>query len=258
MTNPKKPLTNSALIKQIEQLRREYNQTNEQLFYQALREATFLTPVSIDSGTMPAGATDELIITQESQVEFIQIADQADHYFLLAFTDGQELERWSHGQAVQTLLLNLHDFLHLLSNYNEGKTNGVVLNPFSHNIVFDRELLQDILNQPMPKRPKSAVQISTPQPYPIELVKQLKQQLTKLTDVEKVYLLLMHRQKSESYLLIVDAGEEPEQYFQAIAELAKPLLKGSEQLDFAPYNHPFGREASEGQEPFYQKGITTH
>ncbi|MCP1125732.1 hypothetical protein CN326_04075 [Bacillus sp. AFS018417] len=245
------PLTNPDLIRSLEKLKQEYNQTNEYQFFKDILEAKFLAPVIINPSPNTKGG--KAILNENTTLTLINITDVNGIDYLPAFTDWEELRKWNQDDDIQTLIFTFKDYEKIILEDNRD-LKGFVLNPFGQNIIFGKEQIQSVNNSVIKVQKNESVMLGIPKDYPLEMVEALKNHLPKLPSVKKVYLMLMIRgEVDKSYLLVVDSNGEYNKIFGEMAEIATKYLKLEEKLDFVPFAEEFGRNAVKDQQPFYSK-----
>lgn len=181
--------------------------------------------------------------------------------FYPAFTDKEEMAKWQDMKEPKTVLLSLHDYVALVMK-NED-TNGIVVNPFSENMMVDKKILEhlrkkkELLVTGMTKETvsdKTPMTLSDITEFPVELAKAIEGVVKEEPCVEQAWLRLMKKEGEISYLLIVDVSlpGNLEIIFNRIAEAARPHLHGM-LVNIISYKSDFGRKATEGVPSFYQK-----
>ncbi|WP_186306497.1 enhanced serine sensitivity protein SseB [Siminovitchia fortis] len=249
MVDVNKPVTNPDLVKSVAVLREEPSRGNEQAFFHELLKAHFLAPVIIDP--MPENTGGESVLEKDTKIQFAGITTQDGKTFFPAFTDWDELRKWSSEPNQQTLITTFKDYESMLGN---GSFEGVVINPFGENLLIDGNLIEIINNSALQMDEGESVMIGIPNDYPTEMIDALKKQLPKMAHVKSAYLLLMVRnQTDQSFLMVVDTENDPRDTFAEMAEVATPFLKKNEKLDFVPLGDSFGKDAVKDQSPFYVK-----
>ncbi|MEL3959259.1 enhanced serine sensitivity protein SseB [Caldifermentibacillus hisashii] len=253
MVDVNKPVTNPELVKRIEILMKDYSLYNERLFLDELMKANFLAPVSIEPDIKGGGKT---VLKQDTKINFFGITNSANQNFLPAFTDWDELRKWNNQENTQTLILTFKDYEAMIGNAAVDTWAGFVINPYSQNIIMDRDKIRMTRNHTIETMRDKQVLIGLPKRYPEKLVEALKEVLPNMKGVECAYLLLMVRNKSDaSYLIVADIDDEPRKRFAEIAEVATQYLLPNEKIDFVPLKSEFGRNATKGYTPFYKRII---
>lgn len=181
--------------------------------------------------------------------------------FYPAFTDKTELGKWEDMENPKTVLLALEDYVALAVRSEE--TAGIVINPFSENLMLDRKMLEhlqrrkELLVTGKTKETLTAettMSLSDITEFPAELAKAIHKVAEEEPGVEQAWLRLMNKGGQISYLLIVDISlpGNLETIFDKIAESSKPHLHGM-LIHIISYQSEFGKKATENVVSFYKK-----
>ena len=87
-----------------------------------------------------------------------------------------------------------------------------------------------------------------------EMAAALIEQLEKSGAAKSAYLRGIRQNGVSGYLLIIDINEGGEEKIAALPQAILPLTEGVP-ITLVKYKSEFGRQAAQGQEPFYQKVI---
>ena len=223
--------------------------SKETLFFEALLQAKFLCPVQTDTGNLAKNTDGSIALSEDTPVSFVSIADSSGAQYLMAFTDRNELAKWSQGKYHQTMVYAYNDYKGLLMP-GDMPYQGVVINPFSDNVVLGKEVFSDGNLQKVTARGQESLMIGLPKDYPTSMVEKLKQYFHKTRLVEIAFLLWMARGEEAGYLLVLGTKTSPQQLFPQIGEICKPYLN-NKLLDMVLLNSAFGQSAVEDQLPFY-------
>ena len=243
-----KPVENPKLVESMQRLLKEPNQQNENDFMEQVVDAIFLSPVKIDNIIENEG--NKITLEKDTKIQFIHFTDNDGKAFLPLFTDWNEIGKWSKEEGIQTLMLRMNDYKEMVSN-NEIYS-GVVINPYSENIMFSSQQLNTLLGHKIKIEKATEVQIGEPAKYPTRLVDALKELFPKMKSIRSAYILYMVRGEERSYLMIVDT-DTPDIDFPKIGSLAPQYLDKGELLDMVPLSDDFGRNATRNRNPFYKK-----
>lgn len=245
------PIQNPVLLELLDNLKAQFNLETEHEFFQELLSTKFLSPITQDS--LQECRSEENTLKEGATLQFIHLNDEKGNSYLPVFTDWNELKKWNKTEEIKTLILSFEDYKTMILENNSMLT-GFVLNPFGHNIIFDKNLIQQAEENVSKKRESESVMIGVPEKYPHKMIEALKEFLPSIESVKGAYLLLMVRgEKEKSYLLVVDTDGNLNDVFGKIAEIVTKYLSKEELIDFVPLSQAFGKSAVEGQEPFYKK-----
>lgn len=245
-----RPVENPALLDAMNQLRQ--GKGSEEVFFSELFQAKFLCPAQVERKGAVRGKRGKASVEEGSTVFPASIRDQEGNHFLMAFTDWQELRKWSEEKNLETLVLTYEDYQYMVVN-DGSPYAGAVINPYGANIVLNRDMLQNIHPDKVTMQAGEEVMIGVPKDYPVKMAEALKREFAKRKDVKCAYLLWMARGDETSYLLILDADGNEQKLFPVIGEMCQPYLDG-EFMDMVPLYSQFGQSAAENQEPFYRRG----
>ena len=88
-----KPVTNPELVNVIRGLRRGENSESE--FWTAVFRARFLCPVNMNLGKTSQKRDQKTELGEGTQIALLSLTDEHGQPFLMAFTDWDELRKWS-------------------------------------------------------------------------------------------------------------------------------------------------------------------
>jgi len=214
-------ISNPNLLKALRLLKAD--RSKEPLFFEALRQAKLLCPVQVDTGNLPKSPDGSVVLYSDSTISLISISDSSGAQYLMAFTDRDELAKWNQGSHHQTIIYTFDDYKAVLSS-GETPFRGVVLNPFSDNIVLGKEIFTGGNTPFQTVKSKESIMIGQPADYPAEMAEQLRRFFHKNRAVKIAYLLWMVRGREAGYLLVLDTSADPQKLFPTIGELCKPYL----------------------------------
>lgn len=187
------------------------------------------------------------------------LSSQDGKSFYPVFTDHEELAKWQQMEKPKTLILTFDDYASMVLKNEQAA--GIVVNPFSNNLVLDRRMIEHLKTQ-KDLRTKGVAQhtitkdtkvmLGEPKEYPTAMVEAIKACLQSEPQVRRAWLRLMLRDGLQSFLVIVDHTGEKDVIFPRIANAARPHLKNM-YLDMVAWQEGFGQSAVQNVEPFYQK-----
>lgn len=247
------PIQNPALIKVMDAFKKEPSPRTELDMIAGLLSAKFLTPISL------AKPVEGGQLGPDTAFQHYLITNNKDERFFLAFTDEDELKKWSGGEHRDAFTAPLPVFAALLGKSTTAK--GVVINPFGQNITLTKEMIENF-----PKR-RAALLKMVPPRFLIGKLKEepeeLKEALSKYfrkkqKSIQEAWLFTALREGTEKprLMLIVDfdgEAEESKELFPLIGEAAKPYLKDDQGLDIVRRDDKFAADLMEKTEPFYRK-----
>ncbi len=139
-----KPVENPELLK----LLGEYNSAvseekrNDLLDYIAQEFALhshLLSVVKIDDNTI-VEKNGQKYFKEDSKISFVQFTSEDNHVYFPAFTDWKELRKGDRfkNEYIKTLIMTFDDYYAMVKD----SSAGVVINPFSHNLMFSNGNIQ--------------------------------------------------------------------------------------------------------------------
>lgn len=261
MIDVNKPVTNPELIAAINAMRENYAKENQDRVFIEVLKAHFVSPAVITPTPESSEDGGKVVLKEGTQISFNLIENTANQKYFLAFTDWDELKKWSTNENQQTLILTFDDFAAMVLDENSD-ASGFVINPFGGNLIFDKNLIMALKEEKERRASGGAteqvvekdtpMQLGQPSEYPEELVKAIIEHLKKQKNIKAAYLQLMTKGEEQSYLLVVDFEGDRKETFNKIAYAAKQYLKGM-YIDMVPYDSDFGRDAAKNVEPFYKR-----
>ena len=241
------PVTNQALLDAIK-LMKEDKRYEPQMIDELFR-ASLLCPGVVDKKDATMTSDGGFIVGEGTTMALLSMADVSGKHYLLAFTDWDELRKWSLDEKQQAILLPFEELRSII--VNNPQYEGLAINPFGVNIAFNSDSLTTLCPTKHVLHKDNPVMIGIPEDYPTAMVDKLKEHFQNTRTVETAYLLLMAKGDSLSYLLVLGSSQSPQEVFPAIGEVCKPYLSNTP-LDMIPLNTPFGQNAIENQAPFFR------
>lgn len=249
MIDVNKPVSNPELVEIMNKFANERNAENEILLIEKITQAHFLTPIimegEIENGIIKAGGT----------ISFKMLNNNSGESFFMAFTDWEELAKWS--KEKEQTLISKYDDLKSMVLKDTKRVKGFVINPYSQNIVITPELMQYFsqTRSEIVIKKDTKVMLGQPANYPQEMVNALSKFFKEHKEVESAYLFLSHKEGDEkpNLLFVIDFSGEKASLFPKIAAVAESYLGKDEYIDLIPLNTAFGKDATKTATPFYKK-----
>lgn len=137
-----RPITNPMLVGAIELMKSNSTTEHRKMVIEEMLHAHFLSPVVIT----PKPEPDENGIAKMSPDAKISVpmltAPDGKHFFM-AFTDIEELQKWKKEEGQQIFGFSFADYVKMVRTAQDN-CQGFVLNPYSHNLVLTRDMIETI------------------------------------------------------------------------------------------------------------------
>ncbi len=137
-------VSNPLLVGAMELVIAEDTPEHRKLFLGEMVNAKLLAPVDI-TPTPECNEAGELQVTPGSQLQFPMLSTKDGKYFLMAFTDKMELDKWKEKENPNTVTFAFGDYAGMLlgkdKQGNSSIAQGFVINPFGANMVITKEMV---------------------------------------------------------------------------------------------------------------------
>jgi len=248
MIDVNKPVTNPELVKAMNDFLKEKSAEKEFILIEEITKANYLTPI-IFKGEIEGG-----LLKKDSTLSLKLITNNSNESFFLAFTDWDELSKWSN-EREQTLISTYDDLRHMVLNSDDIK--GFVINAFNQNFVITPEVMEYFSHRKSEIVIKENTRITLGQPanYPYEMINALSSFFKKNKEIESAYVFLAHKDGDQkpNLLLVIDFTGDKAVLFPKIASVAQDFLCENEYIDMIPLNSSFGKDAIKDSTPFYKR-----
>ena len=269
----KQPVANPALNAAAKKLREENNPQNLNVVINELTRAIFLAPAKVEvSGPMPKpDANGRIQMPKDTRVTFSLLKASDGRSFFPAFTNEEEMRKWTQSTANQVMALRFDDYARMLQK--SDNVAGFVVDPFGDNLRFESKMVASIKQQhdaavtrakaglrQTQIKPGDKVTIVEPTVYPDALLDPLCELFAQQEGVAAAYLQIMLVNETDRfYLLVLDAPKD-DKLFAAIAQAARPFMSSPEtlakkiNLNITTSETPLGQQGMRDSEPFYIRG----
>ncbi len=241
------------------QQQKYYDDIMDQLYEEIITSDGFLSVVELSQ--LPKRTEDGQLALAEGTTMKIPTLETADgRRFYPAFIGWDELEQWTEASErnLQTMVFSFDQYISMVLGM-EGSA-GLVVDPFSHNLLLDRrmvELLKErkeakYSGQAAGQEHSAAAAISELPEYPKPLVQAICRCAQAETTVRRIWLCLMEANGQQKYLLVADIAGDVQRALEAIAAAAGPHLTDVS-LDMQPLSESFAQKAADRIAPIYSR-----
>ena len=246
------PITNPELVAAMEECQKESNAGTQHAFFSALKNARFLSPVTIEPRPAPADTEGKTTLEADTKIGFVSISNANGGHYLPAFSDWPAVKLWRNNADEQTLITSYEDISGMV--LRDPSIAGFVINPCSHNIPIIRDMIEHINAGPAAQwaaEKDTAVHIGLPANDPAALKSAVAEHLKVQRSVKGAWLVLMEKGGELSFLIVVDFVGDRQSTFNGIASAAVPKLRPGELIDMVPANSDIGQKIVRDYMPFY-------
>lgn len=267
------PVANPALNAAAKKLRQENNPQNLNVVINELTRAIFLAPAKVEvNGQLPKpDANGRIQMPKDTRVTFSLLKASDGRSFFPAFTNEEEMRKWTQNASNQVMALRFDDYARMLQQ--NDSVAGFVVDPFGDNLRFESKMVASIKQQrdaavarakaglrQTQIKPGDKVTIVEPTVYPDALLDPLCELFAQQEGVAAAYLQIMLVNETDRfYLLVLDAPKD-DKLFAAIAQAARPYMSSPENqakkinLNITTSETPLGQQGMRDSEPFYVRG----
>ena len=219
---------NDSLKEAMETLRTTRTRDNEIRMFEELQKAMFLVPVRFENGQ------------GNLKAHFIMVSTPDRKNFFPVFTDAQEAEKLSlpEGEKREFLGRTLKEFEPIFAD-TRGQAAGIVVNPFTSNILLQRDLISKLNTQKAsavggaPVNAKKGevpqelpVRFDEPRVYPTALVNAVYEACRSIPEISRVWYKQMMIGPNVNHGLIVETDKFTQELGEALKAAAEPCAKG--------------------------------
>ena len=137
MFDVNEPVINPELVDAIEAIKNDANQSTQDDLLNVLKDAKFLSSVSIDS---PLGEDGKITLKPDTIISFHYLQNHDGDNYLPVFTDWPALKQWRDIPDEKTVIINYEDIKSMVLKNKEAV--GFVINPCSDNITISKDLIE--------------------------------------------------------------------------------------------------------------------
>ena len=262
-------LKNEDLVAAMNALRENENKETQSAFIGAAIKAKYFAPVDVlkADGT-PIEGSGKMEIPKDAKFNFKMLKNAKGEQYFPLFTDIDEFRKWSKTDQIKSIVVVFPQMADLVSKKDE--TSGFVINPMSQNLVFTREILDNLLKnirenmikqtaapaeENQSEKKQMTLYFGKPSNVPDSVMTSLSKNLAKHPEVKKAYFLMVKMEEREHYLFVLDIDADAEKSKKIADSLCATarLFLSKFPVIAAPVNSPLGQNAQEITEQFYTK-----
>lgn len=235
MTN-QEMVQNPKLLKKIISLQNNFTDDKQNCLYEELYTSKLLLPVILNDG---------------DKISLIKITDIDGNDYIPAFTDWENFYLNSNTvNKAQAIVFNIYDYFKLLNS--DSDITGIVINPYSHNLVLSRENLKFLEKSQENIQKGEQISVGLPKEYPHLFVENCKSFFEKDSSIKSAFLLQTVRDNKISLLLVIETPNI-EVVFSKLNKYAEKFLDNNQILDILSLDTPLGKNITKEYEPFYER-----
>ncbi len=261
-------LENETLVAAMNALKENETPDTKNAFLTEAVKAKYFAPVEVlDTEGKPLEGSGKMEVPKDAKFTFkLLINNKGEQYFPL-FTDIDEFQKWSKGQQIKTIVVTFPQMAGLVNKRSDA-VKGFVLNPMTQNLLFPKELLDDIFKYAQEQVEKAKAAQNGQQPaqqvtyyfgktvnIPDSVIASLKKTLAKNKEINTGYLVMMKQGNQEFYLfaLDMDADEEKSKKIANSVCTSAKLFLTKFPIVVCDLKGEIGSNAPKVDEPFYTK-----
>lgn len=265
-------LDNKNLVEAIRKMKEENTKESQSLMLGEMMKSKFLNPTTLKLEPDNDG---KINIPSGTQISFYTITSIDKKRFAMAFTEREELNKWIEANikagapenklSKNVAIMGFMEYADIILNENSG-LDGLVINPYNENIVFNKEQIASLREQKINKEQygmtrniiqkdeEIALKKLGSEEYPSELITSIVEHMKNKEEIDSAWILKMKKKEKESFLLVVDFKGDLNVVLGEIGRIAKPFLHGEiKSLDMVPLNSKLGKVAIEYGDKIYDK-----
>jgi len=112
------PVINPELVAAIEAIQKEINADTQDAYFKAIKNARFLSPVTIEPKPEPGDAEGKTTLKVDTKISFVGFTDDSGDNYLPVYTDWTALKQWRNVADEQTLITSYDDISDMIGAWN--------------------------------------------------------------------------------------------------------------------------------------------
>lgn len=258
-------LKNEALVETMNALKKDENPQTQGAFMAAAVNANYFAPVDVlDGEGNPLEGTGKMEIPKDAKFNFKLLKNTNGESFFPLFTDIGEFQKWNKDEKIKTIVVNFPQMASLVIK-KADVANGLVVNPMSQNLLFNKDLIVNLISHIQKQKEKREngehgehevkLFFGKPSNIPDSVLESFRKTLSKNNDIDAVYFVMMKQNEREHYMFIFDTKlttEEEKKIADKFCASARLVLTKFPVIA-ASLHSPVGEHAPKITEPFYKK-----
>lgn len=234
------------------------NENLEKIVAEIVERAMFLVPAELENEPIK-DKDGKLSVPAASAISFVVFSDGNGKKYIPIFSDMEQVARWDKASNIHMFTMDFEQVISILSQM--GGEEGLVLNPYSDNLMMKRSMVMKWHEQlQISRKGHASHAISTDMadkayalnPYPFQLMNTLCAAARENEKINAMWLRGIKLNDEHSYLLVVDFTGDRQAALSPLGEAAKKYL-GDKPLHIVPKDDGFGGKVVEGITPIYTK-----
>ncbi len=262
-------LENEALVAAMNAIRESETPETQSAFVQEAVKAKYFAPVDVlDENGTPLVGTGKMEIPKNAKFNFKLVTNNKGEQYFPLFTDIDEFQKWNKSEQIKAIVVVFPQMASLVSK-KADVTNGFVINPMSQNLIFTKELLDNILkhaqqaaanaqaaqNGDSTESRKVTYMFGEPVNIPDSVMNSLKKNVAKNPEVNNAYFIMMKQGEQEHYMFVLDIDaddEKSKKIADSLCQTAKLFLTKFPVV-VVSLKSTLGSQAPKVTKPFYTK-----
>jgi len=212
-------------------LKLQDDKESEEYFTSELKKAYFLIPAYNDN--------------KSNEFTFMLLCDQNDNNYFQAYTDKDEYNKWPSSEEATNFVLTFDELAHIIIN-SEDDIKGLTINPFSENIILNKDYLKDVFNL-------GKIFIDELSSCPTKIKNVIKKILKVKNTINKAYLMNIKKNNIPGYLLIIDSStKDKSKLFEEIGKSIVDNIKDIN-IDIISSKDDLAKDIIKNKKELYKK-----
>lgn len=226
-----KEIRNDELKTAMIKLKLQNDKEAEDEFISEVRKAFFLIPAVNDD--------------KDDELSFMLLADQNEKNYFQAYTDLDEYNKWSDSKNSKHFILTFDEYANIVTS-SDDEVAGLVINPFTENIILNKEILHKIFVM-------DKIFIDEVKDCPKKEKDVIKKALASQKEITKAYLMYIEKSGIPGFLLIIESKAKDKK--ELYDKIAKYITENIDQIniDIMSTTDDIAKDVIKNKKEFYNK-----